>query len=300
MTTRATLGRCLGRLTLSAVLATLVAALGTTSVADAAVRAKLDRDNEIRFVLDGRTLRATIVDRPNVVQSPTIQRDLFDHRIRFACGTSFRRKARKTVAVALARWPQGTQSMTVTLGRDISAQARWCLLEGFANRGGDVAYVSFHRAEPGRRVTRGRTPGGVRWRLVAWRGDGLQPCIQLRVDMYAVGKCFFREAEREAGLEAVGELLPCTGEILILGVASRRARAVDVVLADGATVAAALHRRPRGSRVRAQYLVAELPASSARVKRVVARDAKGRPIARDRGRIAAGMWPRSPRSICGR
>lgn len=156
---------------LPAVLFGLCALAPLASSADAATRTKLDRGNELRFTLSGSVLTLAIVDRPNFIQSPTIQSELLGKRIWVGCSTSFRSVKRHTVASARVGWPQGAESISVHLDRDISRRARWCLVEGVGRLAfGDIAYASFYEAEPGRRLTSGRLRDGTRW------GARFPPC----------------------------------------------------------------------------------------------------------------------------
>ncbi len=72
----------------------------------------------------------------------------------------------------------------------------------------------------------------------------------------------------------------------MLGAVARSATRVEIRLEDGSTVPAVLLPRPRGSRVRAQYFMA-LMDGPVDVSAVVAYDAKGQVIARDR-EVAGG------------
>lgn len=268
------------------VLVGLTAALISPS-AGAATWTKLDRGNELRFKLKGSKLTLTIVERHNVIRSPTTQSELFGKRLWVGCGTSFRGVNRDTVVGALARWPRGAESISVRLDRDISRRAKWCLAESRGEfAGGDLAFVSRYEAEPGRRLTSGRLRGGARWGLAAWRGRHLEPCLGLRLPDYTSTFCFDEEAQREAGIEAGLRVASCLWETFVLGAVARSATRVEIRLKDGSTVPAVLLPRPRGSRVRAQYFVA-LMDGPVEVSMVVAYDAKNQVIARDR-EVAGG------------
>ena len=257
--------------------------LGAPS-ADAATRLKHDMAHETRFVLDGRELAVTVVDLPRYEQHPPTLKLLAGKEVRAACGTSFRRYALKTVAYSLGHWSAGDRSMRFTLSRDVSRAARWCLIEQWDDHGGDVAFVSFRKAEPPRLVARGMFDDGSAWRMVAWRGYRLEPCLRVRLPRTGgYGSCFEAQAEQEATLDSTAMAPLCEGESLLVGVVSRRASTVTVTLGDGSAVAAQLYRRPPGSKVRAQYFVAKLP-REIDVERVVARDAAGGRVASERGR----------------
>jgi hypothetical protein len=107
-----------------------------------AIRTATDRDDEVRFRLDGRTLTATIAHQPNVVRTPTIEEDLFGKRVRASCGTLHGGRG-GTVVSRIRRWPDGETSLDYRFRRDISARAKWCLLED--REGGDIAVVRFRK-----------------------------------------------------------------------------------------------------------------------------------------------------------
>jgi len=261
--------------------------------ADAAVRTKLDRGNEVRFELSGRTLSMTLVERELVFQSPTTQSELLGQRVRVACATSFR-YSRKNMVMAVLNWPDDSTTAAVQFARDISKRVKWCLIEATGKyAGGDIAFVSFREAEPGRRLTSGMLRDGTPWRLAAWRGNKLQPCLALRLPDDDGTFCFDDEAETEAGIEGAFFVPTCSWETFVLGVAARSAARVEIRLEGGATVPAVLRPRPRGSRVRAQYFTALIDGPVA-VSTVIAYDAQGLAIARDRG--INGMEPAN----CGR
>jgi hypothetical protein len=264
--------------------ALVVAGAIETASAGAVVRLKHDEEQETRFSLDGRSLTVTVVDLPRYQQHPPTLDELSGWDVRAVCGTSFRRYTLETIARGRAHWPVGTRSMRFALNRDVSRAARWCLIERVDNHGGDVAFVSFRKAEPRRLVVRGVLDDGSGWRMMAWRGERREPCLEVRSPgRGGYGTCFERQAEQEASLDSTVISPQCHGESLLVGVVTRRARIVSVVLAGGTTVSAELHRRPSGSSVRAQYLVAALP-PGVDIERVVAYDAADRRIARESGR----------------
>lgn len=275
-----------------AAFASLVA-MSLPTDAGAVTRTKLDRGNELRFTLKGSELTLAIVDLPNRISHPTIQSDLFGKRLWVGCGSSFRAVTRNSVVGAAVRWPRGAGSFSVRLKRDISRRAKWCLVESRGKfAGGDLAFVSFYKAEPGRRLTAGRLLDGTPWSLVAWRGSQLQPCLDLRVADDGGVICFDDEAETEAGIEAHFDVPTCGGGTVVLGAVARSAARVDIRIAGGQIVSAVLWPRPRGSQVRAQYFTALLPGPSAGepadVKAVAAYDSSGQLIARDRGINGSG------------
>ncbi|HYI80841.1 MAG TPA: hypothetical protein VEW67_08275 [Thermoleophilaceae bacterium] len=279
------------------VLVSLTCAL-VPPIAGGATWTKLDRGNELRFKLKGSELTLTIVERRNFIRIPTTRSELFGKRLWVGCGTSFRAVNRDTVVGALVRWPRGAESISVPLDRDISRRAKWCLVESRGEfAGGDLAFVSFRKAEPGRRLTSGRLLDGTPWSLVAWRGNKLQPCVQLRLEGLRLGdlnstSCFDDEAETEAGIEATFDVPTCRGGTVVLGAAARSAARVDIHVVGGQVVPATLWPRPRGSRVRAQYFTALLDGPSqgepADIEAVAAYDARGALIARDRGINGSG------------
>jgi hypothetical protein len=255
--------------------------------ASAATWTKLDRRNELRFKLKGSELTLTIIERRNFIRIPTTRRELFGKRLWVGCGTSFRAVNRDTVVGAVVRWPHGAESISVRLDRDISRRAKWCLVESRGEfAGGDLAFVSFYEAEPGRRLTSGRLRGGARWGLAAWRGRHLEPCLGLRLPEYSSTFCFDEEAQREAGIEAGFRVASCSGETFVLGAVARSATRVEIRLEDGRRVPAVLLPRPRDSHVRAQYFTA-LMDGPVDVSGVVAYDDKGHVLARDR-EVAGG------------
>jgi len=251
--------------------------------AGAAIRAELDRGEELRFLLKGKTLKLTVVDRPNLIQSPTIQSELFGKRLRFGCGTSFR-PARRTTVFEQARWPVATKSFSVRFDRDLSRRVKWCLVEAGVGEfaGGDIAFVSFRDPEPGRRLARGELPDGTPWRLAAWRGEMLEPCLSLRTSGGSSQMCFAEMSDVDAGVGAYSIVPACSSAAMVFGAAARSAVRVEVSVADAPAIEAELRSRPRGSSVRAQYFFATF-ASPVDVVSVMSYGADGRVLARDRG-----------------
>lgn len=263
--------------------------------ANATTRAELNRSAELRFVLKGRTLELTIVDRPNFIRHPTTQSELLGKRLRFACGTSFR-PIRRTAVFAQARWPVAGRSFSVRFTRDISPRAKWCLVEAGEGEfaGGDIAYVSFRNPEPGRRLATGALPDGTPWRLAAWRGEQLEPCLSLRVSESSIQTCAMSMAEVDRGIDADAIVPMCSRSTFVLGAVARAARRVVVRTSDGTSVDAQLRGRPRGSRVLAQYFFTALP-DPVEVAAVTAYDAAGGVLARDRS--VGNSRPTCPRDL---
>jgi hypothetical protein len=256
--------------------------------ANAATRLKHDKANEVRFELDGRSLTATVVDLPRYQQLPTTLSRLAGKTVQAVCGTSFRRTP-KTFALETAAWPSGVRSKTFTLSRDVSRRVKWCLLEQRGDSA-DVAFVSFVSAEPRRLLTRGRFSDGVSWRLFAWRGEMLEPCLSLRSREGASSICLADVAETGEGIEGffIGER--CSDPIFLLGAVSRSAVRVEARFDDGTTAQPDLLRRPPGSRVRAQYFLARIEGPS-RLGTLIAYDRAGRVVARDYGINGMGGCP---------
>lgn len=262
-----------------------LALLGPTSIADADVRTKMDRQQGVRLKLEGKRLTATVVARPNHHRTPPLS-ELSGKRVRAGCGISFRHRSSAAVR-DVRRWPTAATSMSFDFGRDISRRAKWCLVE--ATDGGDLVFVSFLRAEPRRLLAKGRGPGGEWWRLSAWRSNRLEPCLHLRTATEGSTQCFDEEAETEAKL-AVALLTPnCPSDTFVLGVAARSTTTIALTRADGTEANATLYRRPPGSRAMAQYYLAVLP-GIASIMAAEARDASGTPIAREP--VTADTWKR--------
>jgi hypothetical protein len=262
------------------VLGMALAALAVAPSADAAERTKVDRQHEVRFSLDGKRLSLTIVDLPRYEQSPPISSELLGKRVLVGCGSRFRSAPRKSYVARRVRWPADSRTVSVDFRRDISSRARWCLIEATGRwKGGDIASVSFVTREPKRLLAKGRGPSGEWWRVSAWRGDQLEPCLGVGVADGGFNGCFPDDSEAEAKLSVMVTAPSCSGDTFVLGPVARSAASVTVMLQDGTAAEAKLYRRPRGSRVRARYYLAVLP-GIASVRRVEARDAAGRLIGR--------------------
>jgi hypothetical protein len=220
------------------------------------------------------------VDTPHVHRFPTTEEQLYGKRVFGGCGTTFRR-TRKGLVFMRRVWPDGARTVTFGFARDISRRVKWCLIDGEDHA--DVAFVSFIDREPARFLAKGRGPSGEWWRFRAWRGERLEPCIELRdgADPEArSSRCFDDMAEREATLEADLFVAPAT-DTYVAGPVSRSASQVRVRLADETVHAAKLYPRPRGSRVRAQFYVLALPAGT-EIAGVRGVDAQGRTVGRER------------------
>jgi hypothetical protein len=169
--------------------------------------------------------------------------------------------------------------VTFRFRRDLSRRVRWCLLE--SEDFSDVAFVSFIDAEPARFVAKGRGPSGEWWRLAAWRGEQMEPCVRLRTGAdgeLSSRPCFGELADQEATLSVEYAV---RGDRFVYGAVGRSATAVRVRLADGSIELAELHSRPRGSRARAAYFVLALPREGPAPAGVRAVDAAGRTVGRE-------------------
>jgi hypothetical protein len=126
--------RRLALVLLAAVLA--LTALTTPPAADAATRRATNGELRVRFTLDDRVLTVRLLrDAPR-----RVRRQLYGHRIRAVCGTSF--AFTQGVQVRRTRlWPQGRRRLRFGFRRNISRRAKWCLVE--RRNGDDVAVVSF-------------------------------------------------------------------------------------------------------------------------------------------------------------
>ncbi|MEX1141808.1 MAG: hypothetical protein WD399_01625 [Thermoleophilaceae bacterium] len=255
--------------------------LAGAPVAESAVRVKTDRGSGVRFLLEGKRLTVSILDRRNHQVEPPVIEQVSGKRVRVACGTRFQ-YSQGVIVKTRRRWPKGETAAQFRFGRNVSHRARWCVIEA-GESARDVAAISFIRREPARLLARGRTDRGERWRLVGWRGSRLQPCMHLAHGDGAFTICLDDPAEREAKLETVLNVLGCRRprQRFLMGVAPRSTATVDVVL-DDAVVSGRVLPRPSGSRVRAKYVLAVLP-GDAKIRRVVARDSEGLVVARERG-----------------
>jgi hypothetical protein len=97
--------------------------------------ADLDERTGVAFVLDGRTLTATITPGSH---SLDVRGELQGKRVVAVCAAGYDLVRR---VVREASWPANVDTMSFTFDRDISEKASWCLLE--AETGGDIAEASF-------------------------------------------------------------------------------------------------------------------------------------------------------------
>ena len=113
-----------------------LAALVPAPAADAATRRATNAELRVRFTLDDRVLTVRLLrGAPR-----RVRRQLYGHRIRAVCGTSF--NFSEGVRVKRTRlWPQGRRRLRFGFRRNISRRAKWCLVE--RRNGDDVAAVSF-------------------------------------------------------------------------------------------------------------------------------------------------------------
>ena len=99
--------------------------------ASAATRQATDREARIRFTLEGRVL--TVEFRSGAPRR--VRRQVLGKRVRATC----QRYAPVVKMTDDRRWRRGKRRVRFRFARDISASARWCLLE---RRGDDVAFVN--------------------------------------------------------------------------------------------------------------------------------------------------------------
>jgi hypothetical protein len=229
-----------------AALLALGVALATPTAGAAAVKTGFDRHGGLRLTLDGRVLTATIVRQ-------RAEEDLFGKRIDAVC-SSTSPLTRRGLVIRTRLWPEGASRLRFRFKRDVSRNAKWCLIE---HRARDVAVVWFIRREPARFIAKGRGPGGDWWRLAGWRGLLAEPCALVRSREWGARPCFAQFADRPVTL-AAERLGPCGQDLIVFGVVSRLAASVRLTTSAGAIVEAQLFERPAGSRVRARYFVAAL------------------------------------------
>jgi hypothetical protein len=229
-------------------------ALGLALIAPAAaagaVKTGLDRHAGMRLTLDGRVLTAKILPGRHLGAK------LYGKRIDAVCASSFFHPARQHV-IGTRLWPVGARRLSFRFGRDISRDARWCLIEHEAS---DVASVSFVEPEPIRLVAKGRGASGAWWRMGGGSGSSGEPCVMWRTPEEAGRWCFRRFAEHGVTL-GVQQWPPCLGDPYFFGVVSPAAASVRLMLADGTSTEAVLYDRPRGSHLRARFFAAAQPGS---------------------------------------
>lgn len=246
--------------------------LAVAAPSGAAVRYGTDLHAGIRLTLKGRMLTATIV-------RAKAGNEVFGKRIDAICSSRAPDpRHRRDWVRAVRRWPAGAARVRFRFKRDISASAKWCLIE---HRAADVALVWFLKREPARFVAKGRGPAGDWWRLATWRGILAEPCMLVRSREWGARPCFAQFADRPVTL-AAEQLAPCERDAIVFGVVSLAAAAVRVTTADGAISDATLYERPRGTRVRARYFVAVFPKDT-EVTAIESVDATGRSLRRQDG-----------------
>jgi hypothetical protein len=127
----------------------LAALLATAAIAAAApAPAAVDRDNGVRFELEGTVLTVSLLE-------PDFGDELWGKQINAVCSPTFvPREVRRKAVHTAQLWPDGATELSYTFDRDVSEHVKWCLLED-ADEGGDVAEAAF---EPFIRVF-GDTPG---------------------------------------------------------------------------------------------------------------------------------------------
>ena len=186
--------------------------------ASAATRVRVDRDNGVRFTLDGKALTVTFLQAR--------RKDIEGKRVRVACGTSFGRP-RKNVVIVNDRWPARALSATFAFRRDISRRAKWCVLE---HRDGlnVTALASFIPQERTGFVAKGRGPAGEWWRIAGRRGQIEEPCVSVRFRLEGGEYCFDEFAGRPARLGVATSLPTCDGDLFVFGVTGRTAARVRV------------------------------------------------------------------------
>jgi hypothetical protein len=252
--------------------AALAIALSLPASAAGAVKTGFDRHAGMRLTLDGRVLTAKIANSRG--GDLDLEEHLYGKRIDAVCGSSFL-YPRGAKVVRRQRWPVGTRRMSFRFGRDISRNARWCLIEHHA---ADVAAVSFIEREPIRFVGKGRGPSGAWWRLGGGTGELAEPCALLRTESAKAPWCFSELAARRVTL-AVQQWPPgCAEDGYVIGVVTLAAATVRLVMADGTTADARLFDPPQGSRLRARFFVAAL-AGATIARSVQALDSAGTVLA---------------------
>ncbi|MDO8186073.1 hypothetical protein Q5424_25200 [Conexibacter sp. JD483] len=255
--------------------------------ADAARRSGVDRGTQVRLTLDGRVLTAKLVTPRSGAVFSHRWGEQRATRLFAACGTTFKPiepSQRSRYAYARGRWPLDARRATFRLPRDISARASWCLLEG--PDGGDYAFVSFHRAEPQRRIAGGRGDDGRAWSLTAGQGDHLAPCVELRAHGSGVGRCFEDQAEIDARLDWEFENATCKTGFFAYGVAPPATAQIALTYAGGRVETTAALAPPAGSKMRARLFATALTGGDAPVS-IAALDAAGRTL--ETSKVPAGL-----------
>ncbi|HZG48901.1 MAG TPA: hypothetical protein VEY90_05225 [Thermoleophilaceae bacterium] len=115
--------------------AVLAVSLMSAPAASAATRRGTDTEVRIRFTLDNRILTVRVLPRA----TRRVRRKLYGKRIRAVCGTSF--NFDQAVKVRRTRlWPSGRTRFRFRMRRNISRNAKWCLIE--YPRGRDIAFAN--------------------------------------------------------------------------------------------------------------------------------------------------------------
>jgi hypothetical protein len=208
---------------------------------------------------------------------------VWGRRVRAACVTDVFQPLGSRYTTVRAVWPNGATSLMITLRRDLSDRARSCVLE--APDGGDIATVRFVRSETYRLLAKGRSHTGQPWRLAGRAGLALEPCVKVLLGQSHFQACLRIQVVRDVRMLAAAEQPDCTDDTFVYGMAPSTTASVEVRLADGTTVGAAVYGPPRGSRARARWFMAPI-AGAANVERVVARDATGATVGRKRPQSA--------------
>ena len=108
----------------------------------AATRTATDDKAGVKFRIQGHLLSATILPNTGAIISDTAQ-ELQGRRVTAVCGTNLTTGRGRTTHRP-RRWPRGRATLKFWLPRDVSAHARWCVLET-GRTGADVAGVIFKR-----------------------------------------------------------------------------------------------------------------------------------------------------------
>ena len=122
---------------MTAVALSALLALACATVAQADVKRAKDRRAGLTFRLDGKRLTMKLSEQAN---ARTVKK-LVGNRVAAACGT---RRTGGRVYDAVFTWPDERTSAGVSLKRDISGSAAYCLVED-ARSGDDIALVQFRR-----------------------------------------------------------------------------------------------------------------------------------------------------------
>lgn len=125
-------------MTRSVVFACALACLGGATEAQAGSerRSAVDRHTGFAFVLDGAALTLSVRAGE---QEGDARRAVFGETVAAVCFATYDFRPRGRVVEEFV-WPAGQDAVTFTFGRDISREAKACLIEG---DGGDIAEVRF-------------------------------------------------------------------------------------------------------------------------------------------------------------